>query len=149
MNREAIDSAKKIVDNLGIGGDYLEQEEDAIKEITQEIERLLAAEREPMECGHPKACWHEATLPTTLSVCKWCLSLNLLEKVYQHAGSIEREKVREMCAEVAKDFCDESVPESPVSVQYLTDKYGTLEAEQAIRQLDLTKDEGSQEKVDV
>jgi len=46
MSREAIDSAKKIVDNLGMGGDYLEQEEDAIKEITQEIEGLLAAERE-------------------------------------------------------------------------------------------------------
>jgi len=46
MSREAIDSAKKIVDNLGIGGDYLEQEEDAIKGITQEIEGLLAAERE-------------------------------------------------------------------------------------------------------
>ncbi len=60
------------------------------------IERLLAAERKPMECGHPRAClspitveYRDGTLEDAQE-CSFCVQLKA-----------EREKVRETCANVS------------------------------------------------
>ncbi len=81
--------------------------------LAPEIERLLAEERKPMECGHPKAClspitveYRDGTLEDAQE-CSFCVQLK-----------VEREKVRELCLKAA---------------------WGTRGAD-AIRQLDLTKD---------
>ena len=129
---EIVESAQRIVDNLGIGGDYLGQEKDAIKDITQEIERLLADEREPIECGHPKAClaWRNviATQGEPGEVCgqRYC------------SACAERERVREMCVKelaVLRDQWD-----ALTSGELDNDGVAACRSGiELIRQLDLTK----------
>ena len=57
------------------------------------VERLLAQEREPTECGHPKSCLSPITVEyrdgtvEDAQECSFCVQLKS-----------EREKVREMCA---------------------------------------------------
>ena len=64
-----------------------------VRTLAKEIICLLTNERKPMECGHPKACWiHEdSSDPDKRGVFYekgWC------------SACAERERVREMCAEV-------------------------------------------------
>ena len=125
---EIVESAQRIVDNLGIGGDYLGQEKDAIKDITQEIERLLqtslAGERD-----------------------RGADAIVELTKKYDALLAAERERVREMCA-VKCDELDgwrdwekvqgfEGAPtEAAAAAGYLADR---------IRQLDLTVPSSTEE----
>jgi hypothetical protein len=80
----------------------------------------------------------EISLILTPPCDRWESAHQRVANVIERLLDAEREKVREMCAAVAKDFCDESEPGNAISVKYLEDKYGTLDAQQAIRQLDLT-----------
>lgn len=56
-----------------------------------EIERLLAQEREPMECGHPKAC-----------LVDWCEKMEGPAHTAYCSACVEREKAREI---VCKHLC--------------------------------------------
>ena len=108
------------------------------------IERLLAAERAPMECGHPKACW----MPQMISCpgpiphepeefCECCESRCLACAQLK----AEREKAREMCAVVASDpYIDEikAHPDDPPSM--VGEKIA-----KAIRQLKLTAPSSAEE----
>ncbi|KKL61143.1 hypothetical protein LCGC14_2198250 [marine sediment metagenome] len=154
MSREDIPNVLIRLTNV-TGFDHTQEANLAFKEATDEIERLLADERQPMECGHPRACLkltdeeEKLLLGYQAAPCSGAETSHELRQKWQKCSACaERERVREMCAAVAKDFCDESEPGNSVSVKYLEDKYGTLDALQAIRQLDLTKlDEGGEEKV--
>jgi len=94
MSRECIERAITEVVNIR------SSPEKSISRINREsvevIERLLTDEREPMECGHPKACWigeqvwkgESDAVPgkeATWTVAPYC------------SACVEREKVREMC----------------------------------------------------
>ncbi|KKK85045.1 hypothetical protein LCGC14_2777210, partial [marine sediment metagenome] len=108
-------------------GIELEEVKNGIRRVAEgvapHVVRLLADEREPMECGHPRACWVElkaeapdGSMQGYAAECSAC------------AG---REKVREMCALVAEEECDK-VP-GP-------DSDWPSRIGDAIRQLDLTKE---------
>ena len=110
--------------------------------IAPEIERLLAAEREPMKCGHPKACLVpiEGTIgilyanPEPNEQCSVCIQLEA-----------ERERVREMCVgeleRSAKDcfaIADGTDGDGREAWRRVAAQYQASAND--IRQLDLTKD---------
>jgi len=110
-----------------------------LKPLAEFIERLLTDERKEVlyavlafNCGlgcTPQEGYKDLTD-----------ALRDTKHLVASARREEREKVREMCAVVMKDFADEYEPGANISVKYLEDKYGTLSGEKAIRQLDLTKE---------
>lgn len=74
MSREAIPNILIRLTNV-TGFDHSQGSNLAFKLATDEIERLLAQAWEPMECGHPKACFvttkdpaHEHYLDSDLDV---------------------------------------------------------------------------------
>ena len=86
------------------------------------IKRLLAAERKPMECGHPKACYFAFE--------------HVDEGTGEHLGTeegcsacVERERVREMCVRRLGEM----------GGGYNTWQQVIVEAQEVLRQLDLTK----------
>ena len=88
------------------------------------VKRLLADERKPMECRHPKACLVQREISNIeknegpLNDTEYC------------SVCAERERVREMCAVLAgKTLVEELTPQKIVRIVM-----------EAIRQLDLTKD---------
>jgi len=123
----------------------------AFDDVLPYFERLLAAEREPMECGHPRACLAgngRGGINFEVLVCTACA---------------EREKVREMALREVSAAMDaiirlkEVAQDGRVSVPDTTPKERVRQLHCAlnwlqtviepIRQLKLTKlDEGSQEK---
>lgn len=82
MSMKLTDTMIKVAMFLGDNG-----EAELSRELCAEIERLLADEREPMKCGHPKACFKKGPPKEVSSLPGYCLAC------------VERERVREMCAE--------------------------------------------------
>jgi len=165
MSRELTEKLLKVFVDTG---DMHMSYRDLAAISAKEIERLLAAEREPMECGHPKAClvpehFFEAMKPCNkpydVYVCEIC-GQNMhkhtdgggtawIMKEYCSACD-EREKVRGMCVEFLERYHgslhEHQSVDAPLerSIVYESPK----DVANKIRQLDLTKDEGSQEKLD-
>ncbi len=97
--------------------------EEVAKFVAPIIERLLADERKPMKCEHPKACWiqEDSSDPDKRGVFYekgWC------------SACAEREKVREMFSAALR------------KIEGGDDgwNFALARAEKIIRQLDLTKD---------
>ena len=86
----------------------------------EEIERLLAQERESMECGHPRACWVELKAEAPDG--------SMQGYAAECSACAEREKVREMCAKAAWNF---------MTGGWMCDAEDVADE---IRQLDLTKE---------
>ena len=115
-------------------GVELEEVHNGIRRVAEgvapHVERLLADEREPMECGHPKACLVQREISNIeknegpLNDTEYC------------SACVERERVRERCAgEVVKTWCKfRDAKRKPMVRDLLSN------LEQVILQLDLTKD---------
>ena len=98
------------------------------------IEHLLADEREPMECGHPKACLVQREISNIeknegpLNDTEYC------------SACVEWERVREMCAEEAQSRCLRVMDgDSPCK------RCRQCASVVAIRQLDLTVPSSTEE----
>ncbi|KKL84918.1 hypothetical protein LCGC14_1959970, partial [marine sediment metagenome] len=121
---------------------------------------LLADERKPMECGHPKACWvqpepereeifHEVTHDMAMDAGDMSLEGQPMPETIWHekepycSACAEREKVREMCAKYLEkqaaecaDFADKETGE--VRAAWNRGESWYEDSADAIRQLDLT-----------
>ena len=136
MSREDIPNVLIRLTNV-TGFDHTQEANLAFKEATDEIERLLADARKPMECGHPKACLVEREVTNIeknegpLNDTEYC------------STCAEREKVREMCLRIAES-CE--VQEETIAT-YLTRWDLIIRASIAneIRQLDLTAPSSTEE----
>ncbi|KKL14090.1 hypothetical protein LCGC14_2519240 [marine sediment metagenome] len=93
---------------------------ECVRLLAPEIERLLADEREPMECGHPRACWVELKAEAPDG--------SMQGYAAECSACAEREKVREMCAAYVEGW---------INHQFKWRDAAPLLADE-IRQLDLT-----------
>ncbi len=122
------------------------------KIVGTEIERLLADEREPMECEHPKACWKSAQPATFETVDDLRDDKPITQEIAPHCSACaERERVREMCAGAACCLCEEGIPLHKDGLHHRSEDGSptfTVCGSIKIRELDLTKlDESGEEKV--
>ena len=105
-----------------------------VRTLAREIERFLAAEREPMECGHPKACLVEREITNIEK------NEGPLDDTEYCSACAERERVREMCAEIPKIWGFKAIDSEVFKSEGIrTVVIGMCDfIEREIRQLDLT-----------
>ena len=135
-------------------GIELEEVHNGIRRVAEgvatHVERLLAQERELMECKHPKSCWvDEGDCLIRVDEGSPPLYSPSMRRPRKYCSTCaERERVREMCVAAACPACKEGLPLEKDSngnefhvAQVGEDDYEQAHCySEAIRQLDLTKD---------
>ncbi|KKK56246.1 hypothetical protein LCGC14_3066440, partial [marine sediment metagenome] len=115
--------------------------------VATHVERLLAQERELMECKHPKSCWvDEGDCLIRVDEGSPPLYSPSMRRPRKYCSTCaEREKVREMCAQhfekealECANFADKETGESRAAWNREETRYE--DCAWVIRQLDLTKD---------
>ncbi|KKK56918.1 hypothetical protein LCGC14_3059710 [marine sediment metagenome] len=110
-----------------------------------EIERLLADEREPMECGHPRAYLkltneeERLLLDYQAAPCSGAETSHELRQKWQKCSACaERDKARVLAEMIQEGYDEDDEEDSRPAISFWERIH--KKANEVIRQLDLTKD---------